>query len=394
MDLDFDFRPGENLPESALHRLRDAGPVAWSDNLSGWLVTAGEEVRRVLGDVTRFTSAGTPVAETFTGEGMLVDDTPMHHTLRGVWTKSVSAAAMKARIEELSGFAASALDSVEPRLKAGETVDFIPVFREFVMNFIASSFAVPRSRLDVFLRWSEMSADTPALAMEQDSEAQRRHAQTKAEVIELVRGEVADRRARIAAGEQPGDLTALMVAAEGLNGITPTKVVDNLFNFILGAMDTTEKWLGNIVVRLCSDPALRAQVAADAALLEPLADEVMRFHTVAQVIQRRVKDGGVELGGQALAAGDVVYVMLGAANRDPATFPDPDRFDVRRRPTPNFGFGFGFHHCLGINIAKAEVTAFIATLLQRLPPLRVVEADFGKSWALLGPRRLELALAD
>ena len=394
MDLDFTFRPNEDLPAAAHRKLREAGPVVWSEALGGWLVSSYEAVRTVLSDVRHFTMEGTPVASQTGAEAMLVNDTSMHHVMRAVWAKQVSRAALEARMAELEGNATRVLASVRSRLEAGEAVDFILVIRRFVMEFIAASFAVSHERLTTFERWAQLSADTPALELAEGSEAQARHFAVKAEVLDLVRQEIEDRRACFARGDQPEDLVSLMVAAEGVNGITPTMVADNVFNFILGAMDTTEKWIGNIIVRLCRDSKLRAQLASDRSLLEPLIDEVMRFDTVAQVVMRRVRTGGAELCRRALGEDDQIFAMLGAANRDPAEFEDPDRFDVRRPGKPNLGFGFGFHHCLGINIARQEAMAFIGTMMDMLPELSIVDCDYGQSWALWGPRRLELALAE
>jgi cytochrome P450 len=393
MDLDFAFRPNEDLPASAHRKLREVGPVVWSEALGGWLVSGYDAVRTVLSDVRRFTMEGTPVAAQTGAEAMLVNDTPMHHVMRAVWARQVSRAVLEARAAELKGNAMRVLGSARVHLEAGETVDFIPVIRAFVMEFIAASFAVSHDRLGVFQRWAQLSADTPALELAEGSEAATRHFAVKAEVLDLVRQEIADRRARLERAEQPDDLIGLMVAAEGVNGITPTMVEDNIFNFILGAMDTTEKWIGNIIVRFCGSAELRAQLRSDRSLLEPMIDEVMRLDTVAQVVMRRVKPGGVELCGQKISEGDQVFAMLGAANRDPAEFDDPDCFDVRRPGKPNLGFGFGFHHCLGINIARQEAMAFIGTLMDMLPELRIVECDYGQSWALWGPRRLDLGLA-
>lgn len=392
MDIDFTLRPGEGLPLDLYPRLREAGPVTWSDALGGWAVSGYAAARAVFGDVARFTSASTPVAEVLGEQGMLVNDTPLHHTIRGVWAKHVGVAAMEQRGAELAANAAQALAEVRPRLEAGKAVDFIPVFRAFVIRFIASSFGVPPERAGVFHRWSELSADTPAVEMEAGSAAQQRHFAARQAVFALIDELVADRRARLAAGETPQDLTALMVAAEGRDGITPGIVRDNLFNFILGALDTTEKWLGNIVLKLCASPGIAAELRADRSLLPAFAEEVMRCETVAQTIQRRVRQDGAELGGRRLGAGDPVFLLLGAANRDPAEFADPDRFDFRAKRSPHLGFGFGFHHCLGLNIARAEARAFTGTLLDTLPDLQVRHADFGESWALWGPRRLELAL--
>ena len=184
-----------------------------------------------------------------------------------------------------------------------------------------------------------------------------------------------------------------MFAAEWSYGITPSVVADNIFNFMLGALDTSERWFGNIVCRLYGDPRLLAEISAKPSLTGKLIDEVMRFDTVAQTIQRRVKGEGVELCGQAMQPGDAILLMLGAANRDPAAFADPDRFDIRRVAQSNLGFGFGFHHCLGLNIARQEAMALVEAVIGAFPALRIENVDYGDTWALWGPRALTVTLS-
>jgi len=392
MDFDFALHPGQDLPASVFRRLRDAGPVVWSEAMQGWVVSSYEAVRTVLSDVSRFTSAGTPVAEVFGGEGMLVNDTEMHQRIRAVWAKRVGVAAMAERHAEFVGYARETLAETRAVLEAGEKIDLVPVFRDFVLKVIASSFAVPQDRTEVFIHWSENSADTPAIGMAEGSEEEKRHFAVRQEVFDLIAEQVADRKTRFARGEEPSDLIALMVAAEGRDGITPSIVTDNIFNFMLGALDTSEKWFGNIACRLYGDPGLLAQVAANRSLIGRLIDEVMRFDSVAQTIQRRVKGEGVELCGHEMAPGDAILVMLGAANRDPAAFTDPDRFDIKRTVQSNLGFGFGFHHCLGLNIARQEAMALVEAMVETFPALRIENADYGESWALWGPRALTVSL--
>jgi cytochrome P450 len=393
MDLDFILREGEDLPVSAIRRLREAGPVVWSGSLSGWLVSGHAEVRAVLGDVSRFVMAGTPVAEVFTADGMLVNDTPFHHVIRAVWSGPAGRPAQLLRAGELAANARAALDRVGPALDAGESVDLVGVFREFVIAYIAASFGVPGGRTEIFHRWSRLSADTPALGLEPGSAQALGHEAARHDVQALVAELVADRKARFAAGEHPDDFIALMVAAEGRDGFTASVIADNVFNFMLGALDTTEKWLGNIVLRLLGDPEWQERLRARPELIEPFNEEVMRHDTVAQVIQRKVAPGGAEVARASMQGGDTVYLMLGAANRDPAEFADPDRFDPGRSPRAHFAFGFGHHHCLGVNIARAEARAFVAVFLEAMPPLRVVQVTHGESWALWGPRALLVARA-
>jgi cytochrome P450 len=391
MDLDFTFHEGEDLPFSAIGRLRAAGPVVWSDSLAGWLVSGYPQVRAVLGDVSRFVMAGTAVAQVFTADGMLVNDTPFHHVIRAVWSGPAGRPAQMARGEVLEANARRALSGVGEALDAGEAVDLIGVIRGFVIAYIAASFGVPDDRTEIFHRWSRLSADTPALGLTPGSPEAERHETAKRDVQALVADLVAQRKAQFSAGERPDDFIALMVAAEGRDGFTPAVIADNVFNFMLGALDTTEKWLGNIVLRLLDEPAWQQRLRERPELIEPFAEEVMRCDSVAQVIQRKVAAGGAQLDGVAMARGDTVYVMLGAANRDAGEFANPDRFDPERPPRAHFAFGFGHHHCLGIHIARAEARAFVKVLLEDARPLRVASVRRGESWALWGPRELMVA---
>ncbi len=385
MDVDFTFRPDEGLPLAALRQIRDRGPVFWSEALGAWAVTSYAAVQEVLTDLTRFTSVGTPVEETLGPEGMLLNDTGMHNKMRAVWTKAMSRGALAARAEELERIARDVLAEIRPQLDAGEAVDLMPVIQRYALRFVASLFAIPEDRLVVIQRWNQMSSDAPVLELAEEGAA--RHLAAKQGVYDLVAEAIRDRRERLAHSEEPDDLVSLMVAAEGRDGITPAMVLDNLFNIIIGS-DTTERWIGNAIVRLASDPGLRDRLRTQPGLLETVLQEVMRIDTVAQVIMRRVKADGVELGGKSLKAGDQIFLLLGAANGDPAAFDNAEVFDIDRPTKQHMGFGYGFHNCLGINIARQEAIAFVSTWLDLFPDLDIAHSDYGDTWALWGPRRL------
>jgi cytochrome P450 len=392
MDVDFTFRPGEGLPLTALEKIRDAGPVFWSEALGAWAVTSYAAVQEVLSDLDRFTSVGTPVEETLGPEGMLLNDTSMHNRMRAVWTRAMSRSAMAARSAELESLARDVLETARRQLDAGETVNLMSVIQQFTLRFVASLFAIPEEQLGAIQQWNQLSTDAPVLELADEGAARARHLAAKQGVYELVRSAVADRHARLQRGEVPEDLVGLMAAAEVRDGITSAMVLDNLFNIIIGS-DTTERWIGNAIVRLLTDPGLRAQLRADPGLLEPALQEVMRIDTVAQVIMRRVKAGGAHLGGQTLQGGDQLVLMLGAANSDPAAFENAGAFDIARPAKQNMGFGYGLHNCLGINIARQEAMAFVSALLDVLPDLRLARCDYGETWALWGPRCLEVVSA-
>ena len=175
MELDFVLRPGENLPVSAHERMRAAGPVVWSETLNGWVVSSYETVKGVLSDLSRFTSAGTAVETTMGPEAMLVDDTPLHHKVRAIWTRAMAKSVFVARAKELTANASRLMEEARPRLDAGEAVDLVPIFQAFGTAFIASSFGVTTDRLGVFRRWSSMSSDAPALNLVEGSPEAERH---------------------------------------------------------------------------------------------------------------------------------------------------------------------------------------------------------------------------
>ena len=294
---------------------------------------------------------------------------------------------MAARSDELERIARQVLDPVRLQLGAGEEVDLMPVIQRYALRFVSSLFAIVEERLDVILRWSQLSSDAPVLELADEGAA--RHLAAKRDVYDLVDQEVANRRKRVAQGEEPDDLVGLMAAAEGRDGITPAMVSDNLFNIIIGS-DTTERWIGNAIVRLAADPGLRDRLRAKPELIEPALQEIMRIDTVAQVIMRRVKADDVHLCGKDLKAGDQLLLFLGAANGDPAAFDHGEAFDIDRPAKQNMGFGYGFHNCLGINIARQEAIAFVSVLLEVLPGIRIASCDYGDTWALWGPRRLNV----
>jgi cytochrome P450 len=383
MHVDFVFRPDEGLPASVHEGVRSAGPVVWSDSLGGWVVSSYDGVKTVLGETGRFTSEGTPVQEAFGPEAMLVTDTPLHHVMRNVWARQVSPAAMTQRARTLEAIARRLLEPLAGRLQAGETADLVATFQDYVTQVIAWMFEVPETCIADLKRWNAMFSDTPAVAGGEDSP----HQKAKAEVYEFLHAVMQDRRERAAAGERLEDLISLMVAAEGQGGITRAMAADNLLNFFLGALDTTMKWLGHMVVFLDQRRDVLEDVRRRRDLLPQVMEEVMRLETVAQSLMRIVRED-TELAGMRLKSQDRIFVLLGAANRDPAVFEAPYSFRLERAEEPHLGFGFGFHHCLGAATARQETRSFLDVLLDVIPDFQVERVDYGDTWAVWGPRSL------
>ena len=388
MDLDLSLRPPGGSPFAEHERVRAHGPIFWSASLHGWVVCSYSDVKTVISDSANYSNENTPIAQTFGAEAMLVTDSPLHRDIRKVWAKPASVSGVTAITGDIERVVGSRIEPVAARLNAGGAVDIIAIFEEIVAEVTALLMDIsPEHKFDL-LRWNRIISDSAVLALEESDPRFKEREDAKEGVFALLRVAVKDRRERFARGEAPQDLVSLMVAAEGHDGITQSIALDNLLNLLLGALDTTVRWLGNILVVLHRHPHVLAAIRADRSLLPQAMEEVMRLESVVQLTLRIVRTDGIKLCGQALKAGDLVYAMPGAANRDPLAFERSGDFDILRKPKLHLGFGFGMHQCLGMNFARKEVLTFLNQLFTRAPNLMIAECDYGPSWILWGPRRL------
>jgi cytochrome P450 len=187
-------------------------------------------------------------------------------------------------------------------------------------------------------------------------------AELKAYLVEIL----AERR------RHPQDDLISTLAESEIDGARLTD--DEIFAFLLlilpAGVETTYRAAGNLLVALLTEPALLAQLRADRGLLRGAFEEALRWEPpITTVVRRAVRD--CELGGVAIPVGTTVSVSVAAANRDPARYADPDRFDPTRRNVAHLTFGGGPHLCLGMHLARMEGTVAIDALLDRLPDLRL-----------------------
>jgi cytochrome P450 len=198
-------------------------------------------------------------------------------------------------------------------------------------------------------------------------------------VFEWDRGLAASRSLKAYLGDvlaarrrDPQDDLISTLAESEIDGVRLTD--EEIFAFLLlilpAGVETTYRASGNLLVALLTDPPLLDAVRADRGLLRGAFEEALRWEPpITAVVRRAVRD--CELGGVAIPAGTHVSVCVAAANRDPARYPDPDRFDPTRRNIAHLTFGGGPHLCLGMHLARMEGTVAINALLDRLPDLRL-----------------------
>jgi cytochrome P450 len=173
-------------------------------------------------------------------------------------------------------------------------------------------------------------------------------------------------------GDNPGDdlLGQLLTARAGNESLTEEEVIfAGIMTFVAGH-ETTKCLLGNGLLALLRHPREFQRLREDPALLPGAVNEMFRFDSPLQQTKRKATRDFV-VGGKTIAADDQVLLCIGAANRDPERFPDPDRFDIGRSPNPHLGLGYGMHQCLGGLLAKTEAQVVFQALLQRTTDIRL-----------------------
>jgi cytochrome P450 len=191
----------------------------------------------------------------------------------------------------------------------------------------------------------------------------------RAAIIERMEDLIAERRAR------PGDdlLSQLIHVEEAGDQLSHDELTATIALLFGAGFETTTNLIGNGLLALLDHPDQMARLRADRSLVRPAVEEMLRWDSPVQVDSRQALVD-MDLHGVALGAGEQVVTLLGAGNRDPRAFPDPDRFDVGREANP-LSFGAGIHHCLGAALARAEGQVVFERLLDRFPVIEPAWAD-------------------
>jgi cytochrome P450 len=342
-----------------LARLRADEPVSWLPALGGWLVTRRDLALQVMNDERTFTvddprfSTGQVV-----GPSMLTLDGAEHQRHRAPFARPFRLHAVRERFTALVG------DEVERLIDAMEPAGAAELRR---------SFAGPLAAAVVTHALGLQETDTGAvLGWYDDIVAAVTAVTAGGAVPDAGRAAFADLRAAIEPVLDRDPASSLLAAAAGdAGGLDRSEVVSNAAVMLFGGIETTEGMITNAVAQLLADREQCALAQGDPATLANAIEESLRLEPAAAVVDRYAT-ADVRLGDADVARGDLVSVSVAAANRDPATFADPDRFDVRRaNASQHLAFARGPHVCIGMHLARLEASAAVGRLLARLPGLRL-----------------------
>jgi cytochrome P450 len=345
-------------PHPLLARLRAQEPVSWLPALGGWLVTRRDLAMQVMRDPATFTvddprfSTGVVV-----GPSMLTLDGAAHKRHRAPFAGPFRLDAVRARVTEpVADETDRLLDAIAP---AGAAELRRELAGPLAAAIVTHALGLQEAGTAEVLGWYDaiVASVTEITAGNGPTEAG-------------ARGFEALRAAMEPALDRAPETSLLAAAAsDAAGGLARDEVISNAAVMLFGGIETTEGMIANAIAHLLSHPDQLAAVRAEPALLANAIEESLRLEPAAAVVDRYAT-ADVELAGAAIGERELVTVSIAGANRDPAVFPDPDRFDVRRANAKlHAAFAHGPHVCIGMHLARLEAHTAVARVLERLPAL-------------------------
>lgn len=372
-------------PVPYLHQLREKDPVHLSSH-GFWFLTRYDDVQMVLRDAEGFSSAGAswgssnPMAKdkekakeqggdvgkvgNLLRHSFNLSDPPVHTRLRGLVNQAFSRRAADHKRERIEAVAGELVAAA----KAKGTFDLVRDLGFHLPIIVASEIiGIPTEDREKFRRSFEeagvlmMPIENKEI-LERGVAAARWQGQYLKDLVEARR-----------ASPQDDLISHLIDAEEEGERLTAPEMMAAIATIFTAAGTTTERMISSGLFILLSNRDQFNALRDDRSLMDGALEEILRFHHPDQSTstnRRATQD--VEMRGKKIKAGDSVRVSLGAANRDPARFPDPDRFDIRRSDNKHLSFGNGIHFCLGSALARSETEVMFNRVLDEMPSLTLV----------------------
>jgi len=368
-------------PFPAYRRLRDEYPCYWSDSGRIWILSRYDDVFRAAQDWQTFSSSRGNLIDEIpdrAGGTLGTTDPPRHDRLRAL----AQAAFTRRSLEHLVAPTVAMADEAAERIARARSFDFVADFSSTItVGMLFRMLGLP-PRDPAAMRHQVV------LSISTDKARRGRNPELDAafrELGEFVAGQVAERR------KSPRDDIITHLAEAEIDGdrLSEREVVLTTSMFVVAGVESLSSFMSIFALNLADYPDARRRLVNDPALMPQAIEESLRFNTSAQRFKRVLTRDHV-LHGQTMREGDSVMLAYGAANRDERKFPDPDRYDIDRRPQGHLGFGSGKHFCIGSQLARLITDAAMRRFLVHVPDFRVKHPDF--AWVPSSNFRSPMAL--
>jgi pimeloyl-[acyl-carrier protein] synthase len=360
-------------PYPLYHQLRSEDPVHWDPFLHAWVVTRYEDVVHVL---HHFSAQRTPTPEQLSAlnlsalnpiaavmvRQMLFLDPPAHTRLRAL----ASAAFTTRRVEQLRSHIREIMDNLLDAVVHKGSMDVIADFASPAPAIItAELLGVPVEDHAKLKDWSQDFAEMLGNFQHNPHRFQKVLCSVES-LCSYFRSAMQEQRLR----PRGGLIEAMMNAEVDGARLTEDEIIANLIVTMVGGQETTTNLIGNGVLTLLRHPADLEKLRADRSLIPTAVEELLRYESPSQHTAR-LAPSDVNLGGKRIRERAAVIAVMGAGNRDPARFPDPDRLDILRTDNRHLAFGWAAHFCFGAALARLEGQIAFERILLRLPQLAV-----------------------
>ena len=317
---------------------------------------------------------------------VIFSDPPVHTRLRKLVSKAFTPRRIKDLEPRIHEFTTALLDRAQSK---GEFEVMADLANPLPVMVIAEMLGVSQDDYEHFKQWSDSVIESHNVppGVELPEYVTNAFRALRGYFIE----EIAKRR------RNPGSdlISALVAARDEADALSEEELIAFVVLLLLAGNETTTNLIGNGMLALGRNPEQLARLRGELSLMPRAIEEMLRYDSPVQSTARYPKVD-LEVGGVELKTNTPTFVIIAAANRDPAQFPDPDKFDITRDPNDHLAFGDGIHYCLGAPLARMEGAIAIAAALERFPRLRLADAaapvTYKGSYFLRGLSSLKMAL--
>ncbi|HEY9676617.1 MAG TPA: cytochrome P450 [Drouetiella sp.] len=393
-----------NDPYPALAQLRSEAPIWWCEAQKYWIVSRYSDVQSVLRDtafekqIHRWKHSPTPFIATLipslnflrkiVSNWLLNLNQPDHTRVRTLVGKAFTPSTLQALRPEIERIANTLADTVAASVRDNRTsVDLIQTFAQpLAVGVIGLILGIPLNDTPALRTWSQSVVGL--IGGGRDVKKMMKAGSALKQFAAYLKPHIEARRTN-----PTNDLLSILVQAEeGGSKLQTEELVATSILLLIAGFETTVNLMCNSVYCLSKFPEQTALFTQDMQLADSLVKEVLRYESPAQTAPRLAgKD--ITISGTTIKKGDMVWLLLGGANRDPEKFKNPDTFDITRQSEANLAFGEGIHRCVGANLAEIETAIALKALYSRVPNLKCAQTvNFQAPFGLRGPREMMVTI--